>query len=345
MSYTVSSSEKLRKSGSDAETKALLYLMNFHEDHNDIHYFIVDFFNDLTGMDRMSDRLWDIQSKGASNSSPKSLGKELVTLYKNYISDFDFESFILFVGGVSNTVRVDCSKNIFKVNNIKPKALEKVKEGLIEECRTKTYINNADIIPETIGSFLEKVVFVIDDKQPSEYVKSIIKNHLSLIPDSDALTAIFNEIRKIQSDKKNGESVEGRSIVSTDQSLNYYRHLTSGEIKMLVIARIINRNPFDKGCPIPFIDIYNSFPAEKRNEALEDCKLTMSRALFNKNCTEGFWRLFDAIYNIIIDSPQKNVEEIFSFLSRDVKRGCPDFDVLSLKYFIATVKEGIKYDY
>ena len=41
----------------------------------------------------------------------------------------------------------------FKVNNIKPKALEKVKEGLIEECRTKTYINNADIIPETIGSF------------------------------------------------------------------------------------------------------------------------------------------------------------------------------------------------
>ena len=58
----------------------------------------------------MSDRLWDIQSKGASNSSPKSLGKELVTLYKNYISDFDFESFILFVGGVSNTVRVDCSK-------------------------------------------------------------------------------------------------------------------------------------------------------------------------------------------------------------------------------------------
>ena len=62
----------------------------------------------------------------------------------------------------------------FKVNNIKPKALEKVKEGLIEECRTKTYINNADIIPETIGSF-RKSGFVIDDKQPSEYVKSIIK--------------------------------------------------------------------------------------------------------------------------------------------------------------------------
>lgn len=29
MSYTVKSSEKLRKSGADAETKALLYLMNF----------------------------------------------------------------------------------------------------------------------------------------------------------------------------------------------------------------------------------------------------------------------------------------------------------------------------
>ena len=65
MSYTVKSSERLRKSGSEAETKALLYLMNFRPDSDDIYYFVVDFFNDLTGMDNMASRLWDVQSKGA----------------------------------------------------------------------------------------------------------------------------------------------------------------------------------------------------------------------------------------------------------------------------------------
>ena len=53
MSYTVKSSERLRKSGSEAETKALLYLMNFRPDSDDIYYFVVDFFNDLTGMDNI----------------------------------------------------------------------------------------------------------------------------------------------------------------------------------------------------------------------------------------------------------------------------------------------------
>lgn len=83
MSYTVKSSERLRKSGSEAETKALLYLMNFRPDSDDIYYFVVDFFNDLTGMDNMASRLWDVQSKGAHHVSPKAIGKELVTLFKN----------------------------------------------------------------------------------------------------------------------------------------------------------------------------------------------------------------------------------------------------------------------
>ncbi|EGP7266076.1 hypothetical protein I0L32_002900, partial [Listeria monocytogenes] len=273
MAYTISSSEKLRKSAADAETKALLYLMNFHEDHDEIHYFIVDFFNDLTGMDRMSDKLWDIQSKGAKNSSPKALGKELVTLFKNFVSEFEFNSFILFAGGVSNTVRIDSTKTVFKIDNIEPNSLEKLKEGLLEECHSKTYINKHDITTQKINDFLDKVLFVIDDKEPSEYVKSIIKQHIALIPSNDELTTIFNEIRKIQSDKKNTSPVEGISITSTDQSLNYLRHLTAGQIKTLVIGRIINRNPFDRGCPLHFVDIYNSFPVETRQEALAECKM------------------------------------------------------------------------
>ncbi len=79
MSYTVRSSERTRSSGAEHETKALLYLMNFRPYSDDIFYFVVDFFNDLTGMDRFSEKLWDVQSKGAKNNSPSVIGKELVT--------------------------------------------------------------------------------------------------------------------------------------------------------------------------------------------------------------------------------------------------------------------------
>src|SRR5699024_9425117 len=198
---------------------------------------------------------------------------------------------ILFVGGVSSTVRINSLLNVFKIDNIEAKALKKLKEGLVEEAQLKTYIDPSDISDEKIDEFLNNVLFVIDDKEPSDYVKSIIQNHIALIPTNDELNAIFNEIRKIQSDKKNTSPVEGITITSIDQSLYHYRHLTSGEIKTLVIGRLINKNPFEKGCPIPFIDIYNSFPPESRNDALEECKIAFSRALFNKNCAEEFWVL------------------------------------------------------
>ena len=77
MSYTVKSSDKLRKSAADAETKTLLYLMNFRPDSDNIYYFVVDFFNDLTGMDNMATKLWDMQSKGTHNVGPKVVGKNL----------------------------------------------------------------------------------------------------------------------------------------------------------------------------------------------------------------------------------------------------------------------------
>ena len=193
-----------------------------------------------------------------------------------------------------------------------------------------------------MDAFLEKVLFVIDNKKPSEYVKAIIKIHPGIMPSDNILTAIFNEIRDKQASKKNASSVEGMTIDTTDQALNYLRHMTSGEIKLFVLGRIINRNPFDKGCPLPFIPIYNSFPPEKQHEALDDCKLALSRALFNKNSAENFWQLFGNIYHTIIDNRTDSVESIFGKLNRDKINGCPDFEVLSLKYFIATVMEGLK---
>jgi len=58
----------------------MLYLMNFREDSSEMNYFVVDFFNDVTGMDRMGRKLWDVQSKASKTASAKGIGRELVTL-------------------------------------------------------------------------------------------------------------------------------------------------------------------------------------------------------------------------------------------------------------------------
>lgn len=341
MSYTVKSSEQTRKSGSDCETKALLYLMNFREDSDEIHYFVVDFFNDLTGMDRFADNLWDVQSKAAKSNSPAVIGRELVTLYKNYLSDFEFKHYILFLGGVSTTVRIDEKLNTFDINNIPAKSIVKLIDGLKDEAIKKEYIDNTYVTDENIKDFLSKVLFVIDDKNPSDYVKAIIKNHSNIITDEQILDAIFNEIRNVQSTKKN-TSVEGIVIQAPNEAINYCRHLTNNEIRLLALQRIITRNPVEKNnIPLSFLPICECWVPEKKKDMLDDCVQSLCKALFNKTAAYEFWELFANIYNIIIKYPTYTVEEIYQSIDKNIRNASPDFDINSLKYFIAHVKDGV----
>lgn len=342
MSYTVKSSEKTRKSGAETETRALLYLMNLRKDSEEIYYFIVDFFNDLTGMDALSDKLWDIQSKGAKGNSPKAIGKELVTLFKNYMCDFEFADYILFVGGVSNAVRVDDKINSFGIENVKPDAFQKIIEGLKEEARDKEYVDDKDIMDTNISGFLKKVRFVVDDRKPSEYVRAIIKDHPGLVPEEKVLDAIFNEIRDKQASKKNVQIVEGVVIETQDEALRYFRHLTASDVRLLALQRIINRNPVGQGIPRSFMPILRTCPPEQEKDFIQGCQTDLSKALFNKNSAETFWALLEEVYGIILKNPLLDVNGIFNQMDREIKKNAKDFDVLSLKYFIAQVKDGVQ---
>ena len=343
MPYTVASSEKTRKSGSEGETKALLYLMNLRSDSNEIYYFVVDFFNDLTGMDQFAEKLWDIQSKAKKNNSPNEIGKELVTLYKNYISDFDFSYYILFFGGMSDIHLEDSSLDTFRIDNIKESARSIIINSLINEAKKKEYIDNSKITNDKIEAFLKEVLFVIDNRESYEYVREIIKNHPSIIPNNQVLLAIFNEIRNKQSEKKNTK-VEGVTIQTNEQALDYCRHLTNNEIKLLTLQRIINRNPVEKSVPIAFLSIYNSWTPENQKEMFDECKQSLCRALFNKNTSEEFWTLFEKIYVLIQDNPKWDVNKIYQSIDSELKRAVPDLDLISLKFFIAIVKDGIQDD-
>ena len=54
----------------------------------------------------------------------------------------------------------------------------------------------------------------------------------------------------------------------------------------------------------------------------------------------GFERL--NVYNLILNNPKLDVNKVFDMVDRDIKKNAKDFDVLSLKYFIALVKDGIQ---
>ncbi len=341
MPYKVQSSERLKKIASDFETKAMLYLMNFRADSSEINYFIVDFFNDVSGMDRYAQKIWDVQSKASKSATAKAIGRELVTLFKNYLSDFQFHEYILFLGAVPDTFRIDNTKGIFQLDNIVDKALKSVVNGLKDECNKKEYIENDNITDIQLNSFLSKVWFVIDDKHPEDYIREIIKEHLKLVPSNDELLAIFNEIRNKQSEKKNS-LVEGIILNNVDEVLTYGRYLTTNEIRLLVLQRIINTNPLDKGIPQAFFDIYLKFPPENRSFMVEQCKSALCRALFNKSAAQGFWKLFERIYELVLENPGDSIDLIYNRLDKDVMEACPDFDVLSLKFFIAKIKEGVE---
>ena len=187
--------------------------------------------------------------------------------------------------------------------------------------------------------------FVIDDgKKPSEYVKAIIRQHPNIIPEEKILNAIFNEIRDKQASKKNISSVEGIVIETTDEALNYCRHLTNNEIRLMTLQRIINRDPLGQGIPPSFVSIYTTWPPERQREMLEDCQGALCRALFNKNAADGFWYLFENTYQLIVEHPDDSVQSLFTKIQAipNCIVRCPDFDALSLKYFISVVKDGVQ---
>lgn len=341
MSYKIQSSEKTTASGAEYETKALLYLMSFSKDCKDVYYFVVDFFNDLTGVDRFSDRLWDMQSKGNKNNSPKQVGKELVTLLKNYLSEIEFESYILFMGGISNTVRIDNDKNVFGIGNISSTAIEKIKEGLLEESNAKEYIDETMINDALVDEFLSKVCFVVDDKSKAAYIKNIIEINPMIIPNDIILEQIFDQIRDAQSSKKNNGNVEGITINATDEFLNYDRHLNVNEIKMLVLSRLVNNDIMQKGIPPSFADTYSRFPQISRKDKLEDCQLCIAKMLFDKNNADSFWTFFSNIYEVLSQDPNDSIDILYKKLDREILNKISWLDTLSVKYFIAIVKDGM----
>lgn len=84
---------------------------------------------------------------------------------------------------------------------------------------------------------------------------------------------------------------------------------------------------------------------EKQKEKLDEFVQTLCRALFNKNAASEFLNLFENIYSLIVANPNYTVQEIYQSLETQIRNAPPDFNAVSLKYFISVVKDGIQNDH
>ncbi len=344
MAYVVQSSEKVRGIGAEYETKAMLYLLNCREDSYQINFFAIDFYNDVTGLNVHADKAWDVQSKGTKATSAKGIGRELVTLFKNEMSDLNFDYLILFMAEVPDTFRKDRSKNTFGIDNINDKAIKSLRQGLVEEAhkRTKSYIDEEWITDYNIDAFLKKVTFVIDDKSKAEYIKGIMSINPKYIPQDNVLDGIFNKIRDAQAGKKNNDSVEGEIVTQLRDVLYYDRILRSKEIRLMVLNTFINHDVMNTPAPHSFYQLLHRFDGLKQKDIIEDCKLQISLLLNDKTYTDEFWNLLDLICETIEGNRAFTVKQTFDLISgNDIVRN-PRLDDYTVQYLIAVLKEALQ---
>lgn len=237
--YKITASEERNEKATEYETKSMLYMMNYYTGANKIEYFAIDFFNDVSGVNKLAISCFDVQSKGIKNITPYALGQYLVTLFKNYISEFNFEEFILFIEGVNNKIKeIIGDKNVFDITDLTDELRRDIRKGLIKSAEDKTYIEDkTKITKEDIDNFLLKVVFVIDSHSKEDYIRDAVQFKSSLIIDDTDLRKIFKEIRDKQSSKKNN-NLEGTLIGSIGCVFNYDKFLSKEDIQQLIINRI-----------------------------------------------------------------------------------------------------------
>ena len=162
------------------------------------------------------------------------------------------------------------------------------------------------------------------------------------MPKDDVLIAIFNEIMNAQASKKNNKVVEDITLTLPNEAISYGRHLSVTEIKMLVLNRILTQEVVGGKLPLSFTPIYNLYPEEKRKSMLEDCQLDFSKALFDSSSQDDYWKLFEGVYELVKDNPEDDINTIFNKLDVELKNRCRHFNVLSLKYFISKIKDGLE---
>lgn len=335
--YTFETTEQNNQKANDYETKALLYLLSFRDDSNNIETFAIDCFNDVTGCNNNFSILWDVQSKNVQGLNPRKIGGNLITLFHNYEHEFPFEYFIFLMPKLKEMYLQDENKEVFSLDNFQTKYHQKIKQGLKQEYerRYKFQPNN-----DKINDFLNRLIFVIGNKSKSEYVKNITKFKTNIMQDK-FFEGIFDEIRDKQTAFKNiaihNDSINQPSDVTITNKI-----FKRTDFDALIINRFIGYDLFRNLSNIPnsFVDSVIDLDAETRKDVIQNANSEIARSLFDKNNKKLFWLFFEELINTTKINLQNTSEEIYNIvLNLDIN--IPnDLSELTVIYLISLIKDG-----
>lgn len=337
--YEFTTTERNNEKASEYETKSLLYLFGCRDDSEEIELFIIDCFNDVSGSDKEVRKLWDVQSKGVKSLNPRKIGRSLVTLFQNYVSEIAFEFFIFFMPKLKEMYLYDEDSQCFSIINFKNEYIEKIKLGLREEyCR-----RNTEIPSETdIDNFLNLVQFVIAKDGCREYIENIISFRNAQKLENEFYNRLFEEIRNAQTIAKT-KNVNGCQIMNAAEVMQFKKYIWKKDIDAMVINRMLGIDLFNsKMVPIAFIDEISMLNVEERKDIIQDCQSDIARLLFDKNGRVVFWRFFEKILMCIQDNSKLLPSEIFEEIKKSRIKIPRFLKKKSVIYLISVLKEGLE---
>ncbi len=339
MTYIFKNTEINNEKASNFETKSLLYLIGKRADKKEIEFVAFDCFNDVSGVNKKFNKIWDIQSKNEKTLSPKKIGTYLFTLFDNYISKLAFKEFIFFSPILNSDYKIDNALNIYSLNNIEAKTLARIRNGLLEEVvRVK---GDSISYEASIDSFLLIVTIVEDNCTENEYIKAITKFKKLDLKTDDFYKSVFNDLRNIQSAKKNSY-IENSTISEIREVLVFKRHLSVKDIEVLVISRILGCEIFDYvSIPLYFSPLIDGLSVEDKKDILLDCNSNLSRAFFNKNSNKVFWNICEEIISFFSTSKSRDVQYVYDSIFKTYVVKNSFLTDITIKYLISIIIEGL----
>lgn len=342
MEYVFEYTEKTAEKASEYETKALLYLIGIDKEKKKISLAFIDCFNDITGTDKLSRALWDIQSKGVANMSPSQIGRSLITLLFNYFTTFNFCKFALFMPEPKAEYVIDQSLAEFGIENFET-IKEKIKEGLIKEWQKRKTLHKLDANQVLqIDDFLSKIRFIIDKSTTSNYVKGIIPFKSAALKSDTFYERIFKEIKEQQTIKKLS-SIHNARIKSIADALLFDRHITALELSTLIINRLVGHDLFKfKSIPLSFFPEIQGLAKYDVGELIFECNRQITKAFFDKNKKKIFWEFLERSFVIISKDPKIPSREaydqakVFNGFENSTLYGMPGI------YFISIIIDGLE---
>ena len=339
--YQFTTTERNNEKASEYETKAMLYLFGCRRDSRDMDVFIIDCFNDVSGANRNVDRLWDVQSKGVKSLNPRKIGEALVTLFQNFMSDIEFEHYILFMPKLKEMYLNDENRKYFQVDNFKSRYIGKIKLGLKSEYQRRHSLEPQEI---DLDNFVQKVEFVIAEEQKQGYIRRITPFRSSLSFEEAFYDALFEDIRNQQTILKT-KNIDGYQVACAVEVLQYEKVLWKKEIDELVINRILGMDLFNpKQVPVSFIDEMTLLDAEDRKDLIQECQSDIARLLFNKNGRGAFWRFFGRLLSYEDAIREERPSKIEAQIRREDIAIPKVLSRESVIYLISALKEGLNDD-